>query len=89
MTKNLNPDSSVPVYEFVASEEHVAEIKKNIEDQPLKVRKEVEDARKAAYQQIADPVFFQYQAGEATEQEWLEARASVVTAHPYPQEETK
>ena len=46
----------------------------------------VKQARQAAYQQTADPLFFQYQAGEATEQQWLDARAAVVEAHPYPEE---
>lgn len=46
----------------------------------------VKQARQAAYAQTADPLFFQYQAGEATEQQWLDARAVVVEAHPYPEE---
>ena len=50
-------------------------------------RAAVEEARKAAYQQTADPLFFQWQAGEATEQEWLDARAAVAEAHPYPEGE--
>ena len=47
----------------------------------------MEDVRKArqnAYQQTADPLFFKFQAGEATEQEWLTARQEVVDANPYP-----
>ena len=44
----------------------------------------VKKARLAAYQQLADPLFFQFQAGEATEQEWLAARQEVVDANPYP-----
>ena len=50
-------------------------------------RAAVEEARKAAYQQTADPLFFQWQAGEATEQEWLDARTAVAEAHPYPEGE--
>ena len=41
-------------------------------------------ARQNAYQQTADPLFFKFQAGEATEQEWLAARQEVVDANPYP-----
>ena len=47
----------------------------------------MEDVRKArqnAYQQTADSLFFKFQAGEATEQEWLAARQEVVDANPYP-----
>jgi hypothetical protein len=44
----------------------------------------VENARQSAYQKTADPLFFQVQRGEATEQEWLAAVQAVKTAHPYP-----
>jgi hypothetical protein len=44
----------------------------------------VERARQAAYALEADPLFFQYQRGEVTEQEWLDAVEAVKTAHPYP-----
>lgn len=52
----------------------------------LREKEEIRLARQAAYQLTADPLFFKYQAGEATEQEWLDARAAVVAAHPYPEE---
>jgi hypothetical protein len=45
----------------------------------------VEEARIYAYQQTADPLFFQYQRGDATEQEWLDAVQAVKDAHPYPE----
>ena len=47
----------------------------------------MEDVRKArqnAYQQLADPLFFKFQAGEGTEKDWLAARKEVVDANPYP-----
>lgn len=52
----------------------------------------MEDVRKArqnAYQQTADPLFFKFQAGEATKEEWLTAREEVVASHPYPEEEAE
>jgi hypothetical protein len=45
---------------------------------------QVEKARQAAYQTESDPVFFQFQRGSATEQDWLDAVEAVKTAHPYP-----
>ena len=45
----------------------------------------VEAARAVVYREIADPVFFRYQAGEATETEWKAARQAVRDAHPYPE----
>ena len=46
---------------------------------------QVERDRKAAYQRDADPVFFRWQRGTATEQEWLDAVQAVKDAHPYPE----
>jgi hypothetical protein len=46
---------------------------------------EVESARAQAYRETADPLFFQYQRGEVTEQEWLDAVQAVKDAHPYPE----
>lgn len=57
-----------------------------LEVQAETARAEVERARQAAYQQIADPVFFEYQRGDKTEQEWLDAVQAVKDAHPYPNE---
>ena len=45
---------------------------------------QAQQARHAAYVSQSDPVFFRWQRGEATEQEWLAAVAAVDAAHPYP-----
>lgn len=44
----------------------------------------VQAKRQAAYQSESDPVFFDYQRGEVTEQVWLDAVQAVKDAHPYP-----
>lgn len=44
----------------------------------------VENARRAAYTVDADPLFFEWQRGDGTEQAWLDAIAAVKAAHPYP-----
>lgn len=41
-------------------------------------------ARQQGYQQTSDPIFMQYQRGEATEQQWLDAVQAVKDANPYP-----
>jgi len=46
---------------------------------------QVEQARAQAYRETSDPIFFQYQRGSATEQEWLAAVQAVKDAHPYPE----
>lgn len=45
----------------------------------------VEQARQIAYRETADPIFFEYQRGDKTEQEWLDAVQAVKDAHPYPE----
>jgi hypothetical protein len=65
--------------------------KKELEKQWAKVEFDLaydraKRARQAEYSKIADPLFFKFQAGEATEQEWLDARKSVVEKYPYPEQ---
>jgi hypothetical protein len=45
----------------------------------------VERARQAAYRELSDPIYFQWQRGEVTEQAWLDAVQAVKEAHPYPE----
>lgn len=47
-------------------------------------REQVERQRKAAYAVESDPVFFQYQRGDVTEQDWLDAVQAVKDRYPYP-----
>jgi len=44
----------------------------------------VEQARRADYEATSDPLFFEWQRGDGTEQAWLDAVAAVKAAHPYP-----
>ena len=44
----------------------------------------VNELRLNAYRTDSDPIFFQYQRGEKTEQEWLDAVNAVNDAYPYP-----
>lgn len=44
----------------------------------------VEANRRVAYEQISDPLFFEWQRGDATEEEWLAAVAQVKVDNPYP-----
>ena len=49
-------------------------------------REAVSWTRRALYQAVSDPIFFQYQRGEKTEQEWLDAVQAINDANPYPVE---
>lgn len=42
-------------------------------------------ARAAAYRAEADPLFFKWQRGEATEQEWLDKIEEIKLRYPYPE----
>lgn len=44
----------------------------------------VEAARRTAYEQTSDGLFFEWQRGDATEAEWRAAVAKVKLEHPYP-----
>jgi hypothetical protein len=49
-----------------------------VEDKPLEeVEKLKENFRAAAYQEESDPLFFKWQRGEATQQEWLDKVAEI------------
>jgi len=47
-------------------------------------RMEARQARAAAYTTEADPLFFKYQAGEVTKEEWLAKREEIRNRYPYP-----
>jgi hypothetical protein len=44
----------------------------------------VESARRVAYEQESDGLFFEWQRGDNTEAVWRAAVAKVKAAHPYP-----
>ena len=83
--KDITPsDSVVPVFLVPPSKEEIAERESWAASDYQRKLDFVKLMRQSAYQQSADPLFFKYQAGEATEQEWLDARAAVVEQDPYP-----
>lgn len=53
------------------------------------VTSSVEEARRLSHVYYSDPIFFKYQRGEATEQEWLDAVQAVKDANPQPEKEAK
>jgi len=46
---------------------------------------QAEAKRRSAYQQEADPLFFKWQRGTATEQEWLDKIAEIKLRYPDPE----
>jgi len=47
-------------------------------------KKEAQASRASAYSQEADPLFFKYQAGEVSKEEWLAKREEIRNRYPYP-----
>lgn len=66
--------------------EEIEEENVRIEEQALITTERATVARRLAYQEISDPVFFKMQRGEATEQEYLDAIAQVKADYPIPGE---
>lgn len=54
------------------------------EEEEELTREIVELNRLAAYARYSDPLFFGWQRGENSEQDWTDAVASVKEMHPYP-----
>ena len=46
----------------------------------------IKNQRASAYQQEADPLFFKYQRGEGSEEEWLDKIEEIRERYPYPGE---
>lgn len=57
-------------------------------ERPVRERAIIQDIRRQAYQREADPLYFGFQRGDNTEQEWLDAVQAVKDANPYPSVES-
>jgi len=53
---------------------------------PEALKETYRQSRAAAYATEADPLFFKWQAGEATKAEWEAKRAEIRQRFPYPEE---
>ena len=49
---------------------------------PPPTQEQIDAMRQTAYQQEADPIFFKWQRGEATEQQWLDKIADIRARYP-------
>lgn len=61
------------------------EIQLQWEDVKFEIEVErIQALRKAAYQNESDPIFFDWQRGEVTEQDWLDSVQAIKDRYPYP-----
>jgi len=65
------------IIERPMTKEEKAERAQWAKEQPAKEKAMAEEARRQGYTRISDPVFFQWQRGEKTEQDWHDAIAEV------------
>ena len=69
--------------------EEKAERAKWVKEQPAREKAEAEENRRQAYMRISDPIYFQWQRGEKTEQDYLDAVAQVKKDYPVPGEDAE
>lgn len=80
--------SEIPAVVLALTPEEIAEREANEASAFQREYDAVTARRQFFYQRDSDPIFMQYQRGEATEQEWLDAVQAVKDANPYPVKET-
>jgi len=77
--------------EFIDGEWVQSWITSDASDEEVAERKEaryikVENQRLKAYQEVSDPLFFKWQRGETTEQEWLQTVAQIKEWYPHEED---
>jgi len=75
------------IIERPMTKEEKAERAKWAKEQPEREKAAAKEARRDGYVRISDPVFFMWQRGEKTEQDWKDAIAEVNALYPIPGEE--
>jgi hypothetical protein len=82
--------AEIILWEHDVKKPSYADIKKaSVQGASIRERKNVENKRLLEYQTQSDPLFFGWQRGDNTEQEWLDAIQAVKDANPYPVKEGK
>lgn len=80
----VETDKAGPGWSY-SNGEFVAPVEPETKPVPA-TREEQEAKRQAAYTAEADPLFFKWQAGEATGEEWKAKRQEIRDRYPYPAE---
>lgn len=81
-----NEDSATIIIERPMTKEEKAERAKWAKEQPAREKAEATEARRQAHVRFSDPVYMQWQAGEATKEQWIAARNKVIADYPIPGE---
>lgn len=73
------------IIERLMTPEEEAEREEWAKEQPAHEKAEIKELRRLGYAQFSDPIFFKWQRGERTEQDWVDAIAQVDALYPYPE----
>lgn len=82
-----NENEGTIIIERPMTKEEKAERAKWEKERPEREKAEAMELRRQGYVRISDPVFFQWQRGEKTEQDWKDAIAEVNALYPIPGED--
>lgn len=82
-----NPTINAGGIERPMTDEELAAYQQTTADLVAHQSTDVDAVRRSAYERTADPIFFRWQRGDATEQEWLDAVAAVKAEYPDPPEQ--
>lgn len=82
-----NENEGTIIIERPMTKEEKAERAKTVKEQPEIEKALAVESRRQGYVRISDPVFFQWQRGEKTEEEWHAAIEEVNKMYPIPGEE--
>lgn len=80
-------EESPIIIERPMTKEEKAERAAWAKQRPEELKAEAIENRRVGYQTISDPVFFMWQRGEKTEQEWHDAIDQVNALYPIPGED--
>lgn len=78
--------AEIIIVERPMTAEEKSERAKWAKEQPEREKAAAKEARRQAHVLYSDPVYMQWQAGEATKEDWIAARDKVIAEYPIPGE---
>jgi len=82
-----NENEGTIIIERSMTKEEKAERAAWAKEEPARIEAQAKENRRQGYVLISDPVFFMWQRGEKTEQDWKDAIAEVNKLYPIPGED--
>lgn len=80
----VDNDYKTLIWDDESKKPSLKEIKQYWEEHKAEIENEkIKNLRKAEYEKYTDPLFFKYQQGEASKQEWLNSIKEIKNKYPY------